>query len=198
MDRKSQRRENYARHRPCRSPLKEADLVVVSNEGKELRLTEKRITLEQLQQKIGTTADPIKFEIEKGLIRKFVQAVGDSNPLWQDEEYAKTTKHGGVVAPPWLLCALMTASPPDSRPKSVPLPVPGVPPPHKHILDGGEEWEFLLPMRLGDTITSRSKLANVFEREGRMGKMLFFVYQTSYTNQRGELVARSSSTVINY
>jgi acyl dehydratase len=161
-------------------------------------LTRESTTLEELQQKIGTAAGPIKFEIEKGLIARFVQAVGDSNPLWQNEEYTKTSKYGGIIAPPWLLCALMTVSLPDSQPKSVPLPVPEVPPPRQHILDGGGEWEFFLPMRLGDTITSRSKLANVFEREGRMGKMLFFVYQTSYTNQHDELVARSSSTLINY
>jgi len=161
-------------------------------------LTRESITLEELQQKVGTAAEPIKFEIEKGLITRFVQAVGDSNPLWQDEEHAKTSKYGDMVAPPWLLCALMTVSHPDSRSRAVPLPVPEVPPPRQHILDGGEEWEFFLPMRLGDTITSRSKLVNVFEREGRLGKMLFFVYQTSYTNQRGELVAKSSSTVINY
>jgi len=161
-------------------------------------LAKASITLDELQQKIGTAAKPIKFEIEQGLISRFAQAVGDFNPLWQDEAYSRTTKHGGIVAPPWLLCALMTASLPDSRPGSVPLPVPEVPPPRQHILDGGEEWEFFLPMRLGDTITSRSKLANVFEREGRMSKMLFFVYETSYTNQRGESVARSSSTLINY
>ena len=155
-------------------------------------------TLEELQQKIGTAAEPIRFDIERGLIARFVQAVGDSNPLWQDEAYARKTGYGGIVAPPWLLCALMTLSHPDSRPGSVPLPVPEVPPPREHILDGGEEWEFLLPMRLGDTITSRSKLINVFEREGRLGKMLFFVYQTSYTNQRGEPVGRCSSTLINY
>ena len=70
--------------------------------------------------------------------------------------------------------------------------------PRKHVLDGGEEWEFFLPMRLGDTITSRSRLASVSEREGRIGSMLFFVYETSYENQRGELAARCSSTMINY
>jgi len=155
-------------------------------------------TLEELKRKIGTAAEPIRFDIERGLIARFVQAVGDSNPLWQNEEYARKTGYGGIVAPPWLLCALMTVSLPDSRPRSVPLPVPEVPPPREHILDGGEEWEFFLPMRLGDTITSRSKLVNVFEREGRLGKMLFFVYQTSYANQRSELVARCSSTLINY
>lgn len=161
-------------------------------------MAKESITLEELQKKIGTETKPVKFEIERELIRRFVQAVGDSSPSWQDEEYAKMTKYGGIIAPPFLLCAFMTVSLPDSQPRSVPLLVPEVPPPRKHTLDGGGEWEFFLPLRLGDTITSRSKLANVFEREGRIGKMLFFIYETSYTNQRGEVVAKSSSTLINY
>jgi len=161
-------------------------------------LAEDNSSLEELRKRIGTEAEPIEFEIDRTLIRNFVQAVGDPNPLWLDQNYAKTTKHGGVIAPPFLLCAIMTAAIPDPQPGQVPLQVPEVSLPRKHVLDGGEEWEFFLPMRLGDTITSRSRLASVSEREGRIGSMLFFVYETSYENQRGELAARCSSTMINY
>ena len=161
-------------------------------------MTEKGTTAEELQKKIGTEGKPVTLEIEKGLIRRYVEAVGDSNPLWQDEEYARSTGYGGIVAPPWLLCALMATFPIVSQPKTLPSAVPEVRLPRERVLDGGGEWEFSLPLRVGDSITARTKLAKVFEREGRIGKMLFFVYQTNYTNQRGELVARSSSTLINY
>jgi len=53
-------------------------------------------------------------------------------------------------------------------------------------------------MRLGDTISSRTRFVDVFEREGRVGKMLFLVYETTYTNQHGESVAKASYTIINY
>ena len=33
-------------------------------------------------------------------IRKFADGIGDPNPLWSDEEYAKKTKYGLIVAPP--------------------------------------------------------------------------------------------------
>ena len=155
-------------------------------------------SLKELQRRIGTVAKPIEFEIDRTVISNFVQAVGDSNPLWQDEAYARATEYGGVIAPPYLLCALMTVCLPDPRSGAVPLPVPEVPLPRERVLDGGEAWEFIQPMRLGDTVTSRSKLVNVFEREGKIGKMLFFVYETAYTNQRGQAVARASHTVINY
>lgn len=169
-----------------------------NTDRKLLRLAERGITTEELQEKIGAEAKPVTLEIELGVIRRYVEAVGDTNPLWQDEEYAGSTRYGGVIAPPWVLCALMATFPIVSRPKTLPSAVPDVTLPREHVLDGGGEWEFFLPLRVGDTVTSRTKLANVFEREGRIGKMLFFVYETTYTNQHGELVARSSSTLINY
>jgi len=158
----------------------------------------KSMTVEELQKKIGAEGKPVTLEIEKGLVRRYVEAVGDTNPLWQDEEYAKTTKYEGIAAPPWLLCASMAMFPTISQAKMIPTVIPEALLPHEHVLDGGGEWEFFLPLRVGDTITSRTKLINVFEREGKIGKMLFFVYETGYTNQRGDLVARSSTTLINY
>jgi acyl dehydratase len=170
---------------------------ISNTDEKHLELAQEDI-VEDLQKKVGTEGKPVRLEIEKCLVRRYVEAVGDNNPLWQDEEYARGTSYGGIIAPPWLLCALMATFPTVSQAKTLPSAVPEVTLPRERVLDGGGEWEFSLPLRLGDTITARTKLGKVFEREGRIGKMLFFVYETKYTNQRGELVARSSSTLINY
>jgi acyl dehydratase len=36
-------------------------------------------------------------------IRKFADGIGDSNPLWTNEEYAQKTRYGSIVAPPsWI------------------------------------------------------------------------------------------------
>jgi len=53
-------------------------------------------------------------------------------------------------------------------------------------------------MRVGDVITSRTKLTDVKKREGRLGEMFILVYEAENTNQRGELVAKSVNTIINY
>jgi len=39
-------------------------------------------------------------EITKSTIRRFAYGIGDDNPLWIDEEYAKKTKYGSIIAPP--------------------------------------------------------------------------------------------------
>ncbi len=46
------------------------------------------LSIEELKSKIGVEWPPLVYEIEKGMLRRFAQAVGDPNPLWQDEEYA--------------------------------------------------------------------------------------------------------------
>jgi acyl dehydratase len=65
-------------------------------------------------------------------------------------------------------------------------------------LDGGAVWDFYKPMMVGDTITNVAKLVDIKSREGKMGTMLFFVWEIIHTNQKGELVAKTTSTGICY
>lgn len=39
------------------------------------------------------------------LIRHYADGIGDTNPLWRSEEYAKNTRYGGIIAPPgfWIV-----------------------------------------------------------------------------------------------
>ena len=56
---------------------------------------------------IGTETDlnPQRFLVEatRDNIKNFAEAVGDNNPLWINEEYARKSRFGGVIAPPTFL-----------------------------------------------------------------------------------------------
>ena len=41
-----------------------------------------------------------KFPIEASHILMFSRAIGDENPIYSDEEYAKSTEPGEIIAPP--------------------------------------------------------------------------------------------------
>ena len=146
--------------------------------------------IDEMRAAIGRQSEPGVVEIEKGMIRKFVEAIEDPNPLWQDEEYARRGRYGGIVAPPGLLTAAMMGGTGGQRPL-VKFPKP-------NIMDGGGDWEYFEPIRPGDVLTVMSKLHDIREREGRMGKMIFIVTETTWRNQRNELVARALNTLINY
>ena len=47
--------------------------------------------------------------------------------------------------------------------------------------------ENVSPIRPGDTLEAETHLKEVYEKTGRSGKMVFVVWETSFTNQDGEI-----------
>ena len=148
-------------------------------------MAEKAVTIDELKALVGKEEKTEVIEVEKRMIRMVAEAIGDPNPLWSDEAYAKKCGYQGLVAPPgFLITAMVSGGRVD------------VPMPYKRMLAGGGEWEFYSPIVSGDVITCTCKLGDVYEREGKGGKMAFFVFETVHKNQRDELVAKSRTTLI--
>lgn len=145
---------------------------------------------EELRQLIGKESAPAVWEVEKGAIRKFAEAVGDSNPLWVDEKHARKTCYGSIIAPPTFTASLTNE---EVRKAVFELELPV-----KRVLNGGNEIEFLQPIRPGDVITVTGKLADVRERAGNIGRMLILTFEYKYTNQFGEVAAIGRNTIIRY
>ena len=64
------------------------------------------------------------------------------------------------------------------------------------ILHGGQQYEYLKPIKPGDIVTGKVKIADAFEKQGKSGTMDFIVMETTYTNQNGEKVLVDTSTMI--
>jgi len=73
---------------------------------------------------------------------------------------------------------------------------PSLPIPLKRVLNGGVEAEFFALARHGDRITAQSQYSDIYEREGRDGKMIFVITETTYTNQDGHVLAKIRNTGI--
>ncbi len=152
-------------------------------------MTQESVITEEMRKQVGVESQPWVLEVEKGAIRKFAVAIQDPNPLWQDEEYAKKSRYGGIIAPPAFICTVYAGTG-GGRIKVRTSFSSGV--------AAGDDFEFYLPVRCGDVITSVAKVSEFREREGRMGKMLVTITETEYRNQKGELVARSWGTGIGF
>ncbi len=136
---------------------------------------------------IGVESVPVNQEIEKGAIIRFAQAIGDPNPLFTDEAAARKSRYGGLIAPPTFLRSVI-AGPPTVEFEQ----------PYSATLDGGSEWEYFEPVRPGDRITHTVRITDLFEREGRLGNMLFVISEGRFVNQFGALVALERNTGIHY
>jgi len=135
-------------------------------------MAERPIIAEELKHKIGQEWVLGEFEIEKGMVQRFVRAVGDPNPRWES------------IAPPFFIVTVggeqfgqqLVAMFPDG------------------LLHGSTELECHKPVRPGDRITVTGKITNVRERS----RMAFVTFEITYTNQQRELVARCQQTMIGY
>jgi acyl dehydratase len=137
---------------------------------------------------IGNTGKPVTMHVERGKIREFARAIKDDNPVYFDEEVAKRTA-GGIVPPPTFTMTLGFWD--DGRNR--PLLTYDV----RRLLHGEQEFEYLLPIHAGDVLTATGRVSDVFEKPGsRGGAMTFGVIETTFTNQRGEKVLISRSTLI--
>ena len=154
-------------------------------------MAEDSVITDEMRSMIEVESDTSVYEIEKGAIRRWADAIGDPNPLYHDEEYAKKRGYRSIIAPPAFIGQY--AFPVKSSQKQARIRSP-----FTRNLNGGNEYEFFKPVQAGDVITSTTKLAELFEREGRLGRMLFVIYETTYKNQNGEVVAKARNTSIIY
>jgi acyl dehydratase len=151
-------------------------------------MADDRILTDEMKRAIvGRASEAVSQTVEQGAIRRFAEAIEDTNPLWTDEAQARRSRYGGIVAPPTFLRSL---------PRAI-LQVPELDS-LTRVLDAGSEWRYEEPARVGDVITAVTTVQNVSQRTLSIGPAVFVVAETRYTNQLGQLVATQRSTMIRY
>ncbi len=138
-----------------------------------------------------------QYDVTKTNIKRFAQAIGEANPIHFDEDYAKSTKYGTIIAPP--LFSQMFAFedvPPDRLPNDGSPTEIDVPIPTQRTVGGASSYEIFQRVKAGDQITVKSTLRDVFTKEGKSGRLYFVVVETEFSNQRKEPVAKETATYI--
>ena len=132
-------------------------------------------------------------EISRASIRKYALAIGDFNPLYTDREFA--VKHGlrDVMAPPTLLPDTWQYVNTDVDETGAVVGMTGPGRPHdfelfKRAVRAGNEYEFFQPVHPDDVITARWTTRDVYEKKGRSGPLVFQEIQSSFSNQRNDLL----------
>ncbi len=150
--------------------------------------------------KLGMEFAPYTFEVEKGKIAEFAMAISQKedknqvNPLYVNREAAQKAGYKDIIAPPtfqtcfplWAGGGLM----PVIQSLSINI---------SELLHGEEEYDYLGAIHPGDIMTGKSKVVDMYDKEkkDKPGKFMeFTVIETEIRNQRGELVIKSRSTLV--
>jgi hypothetical protein len=135
--------------------------------------------------------------IAEGDIRKWAIAIywPETPPaqFW-DTEYVVQSRWGGIVAPE----EFNPFAWPIERRELTRIGGDIGKDPGQRVLNGGSEAHYHAPMRPGDVIRSGVKLVDAYEKTGRLGLMMFLINETTWTNQKNELVKVDRKTTIRY
>ena len=164
---------------------------------------------------VGAESEPATAwdTLSRSELRRFTQAIMDADPIYWDDRYAASTKYGGVVCPPLFPLTFFRAPSDESDPLTEGFKensdsdgavegmlgtrgLPHIPLSLKRRLNAGNEIEVFQLAKPGDRLTAKSRIADIYEKEGRSGRMVFIVTETTIWNDKVELLLVSRQTII--
>jgi hypothetical protein len=126
----------------------------------------------------GKVFPPFSYTVERGKVHEFLLAIGDDNPAYEvdDPPLPPTfpitfTFWGGLKMQDAL--------------QELDIEI-------RNVLHTEQEYEYLAPIHVGDTVTGELRVANIYTRGG----LDFMELATAYENQDGEAVLRERALII--
>ncbi len=151
------------------------------------------VITDQMRSRIGVESEPVRYEVDNTGCRQFARAVGYTDAVFYDEDYARRRGYRGILAPAGFLGhQVIVPGQPARTPEAFRLEIP-----YKRVLNGGTDIEYFSDVCAGDVLTAATKLTNLAEREGKVGPMLIVDTETTFRNA-GETVAIQRGSAIRY
>lgn len=133
-------------------------------------------TIERWKSLVGAESrEPVVNLVERGAVKKFAEAIGDANPLYVDEEAARRSRYGGLIAPPTFPRTFEYG-----RIEEMGWPDAGMIHGEHHVAYAGR------PLLVGDEILCYTKLEDFYEKESRGGLLGFVVMERRGEGTDGE------------
>ncbi|OIN95873.1 MAG: hypothetical protein AUJ48_02425 [Deltaproteobacteria bacterium CG1_02_45_11] len=92
------------------------------------------------------------------IIKKYLAGIEENDPLYVDKEDASQSNFGHVIVPPTSISIYVT---PSRALKTIEKkPPPG-------MIQTGQRYEFYHPIRVGETVTVRGAIEDVYQKKNR-------------------------------
>lgn len=137
---------------------------------------------------IGKTFPAYAVEVEKGRLRFFAKVIGETDPIFVDEDAAKAAGYRSLPLPPTFLFAMEIEQPdPLAWFDEVGMELP-------KVLHGEQSFTYHRQACAGDVLTFESRIVDVYDKKN--GALDFVVKETRVTDQAGNHVADLRSVIV--
>lgn len=135
---------------------------------------------------IGKKLRSYSYTIERGKIREFCEAIGETNPVYLDPEAARAAGFEDTPIPPTFQTTFQFWGYKELWDDMLDMGVDT-----DRLLHMKEEYTFLKQLYPGDVITSDGVVDDV-----RTGKMNMAIFKTIFNNQKGEPCIEAKFSII--
>ena len=138
---------------------------------------------------VGRVWPSYETEVEKGRLRTFAKAIGETDPVYSDDGAARAAGYRGILAPPTFSFCFGFDDPNGMRHlKDLGIPIP-------RMLHGEETIRTHRPICAGDRVRCTRRVADIYEKKG--GALEFVVFETEVRDAgTDELVAELRSVLV--
>ncbi|WP_374667964.1 MaoC family dehydratase N-terminal domain-containing protein [Ramlibacter sp.] len=140
------------------------------------------------RQYIGHAMPPFEVDVEKGRLRFFAKATGQTDPVYSDEAAARAAGHPGLPVPPTFLFCLEMESPDPATIRNL-LGLD-----YRRLLHGEQGFSYRRMAYAGDRLRFEQRIEDIYDKKG--GALEFVLRKTRVTNQHGEHVADLRSVTV--
>lgn len=127
---------------------------------------------------IGNKSEKIKNKVERAMVKKFAQAIGDAHPIYIDEATGKKSRYGENIAPPTFPQTFDYGEVPDLI----------LPENHRGIIHGEQNYHYKRPLLIGEEIYCFTEVVDYYERTGSSGLMGFLNLTNYGEDSDGKLI----------
>jgi acyl dehydratase len=126
--------------------------------------------------------------IERSRLRFFAKAIGESDPVYTDEDVARAAGYVDLPAPPtFLFAAELDSGATDRMLADLEVPIAS-------ILHGEQGFTYHRTACAGDVVTVESTITDLYVKKG--GALQFIVKASRAVNQRDELIAELRTVIV--
>ncbi|NIK61453.1 MaoC family dehydratase N-terminal domain-containing protein [Kribbella shirazensis] len=137
---------------------------------------------------IGRQLAVADVTIDRGRVRRFALAIGETDPVFSELEAARKAGYPDLPVPPtFLFCADLEICEPLTMLANLGADV-------RQVLHGEQSFVYFAPVHAGETVTLRAHIADVYTRKG--GRLEFLTRETTVSRGDGTTVAELSSTLV--
>ncbi|MGV3488151.1 MAG: MaoC family dehydratase N-terminal domain-containing protein [Tuberibacillus sp.] len=137
-----------------------------------------------LEHLVGKISNKVLTTVERGAVKKFAEAIGESHPIYTEREYGLKSKYGDNIAPPTFPRTFDYGT------------IDGLQLPSAGLIHGEQSFDYTRPLVVGESLYCYTRVENYIEKETKTGSLGFLTLLNIGEDENNQMIFQSKIVII--